>query len=320
MSLGNAIGVPFGQTIDNSIYTIAPGEILLHIDASDTSTLWKDQAGTVPLTDGNEYARRVDNKAFLYYEAYGLTNTTALGKFYISLADANGASPKWVTNATGANGYSALYFNGSGNGLYASMASLAEGAMFDPTGFFSGISAATSSSGYWQTWIVVKGVGTVSSEETVFFNTGKANVGCGYSSTEWSINLNGTDSQWEMNVDGNIKDSTVASNANFELWSFISPGGGGGNNAIYRNGDPSDGGTPAASVGSLMYNRVIGSNQDCSALSIGCHTNNAASTFSKNWNGYLFEMVVAYFNGTSVAGAPMVTGIDNYLMNKYNIS
>jgi hypothetical protein len=318
MSLGNAIGVPFGQTIDDSIYNIMPGEIHLHIDASDTSTLWKDQAGAVPLKNHNEYARRVDNKAFLYQEAYGMTTTTPLGKFYISLTDDNGGSPQWVQNASGANGYSALYFGGAAQGLYCSMASLAEGAVYDPTGFFSGFSASSTSSGYWQTWIVVKGTGTVSSEETVYCNTGNVNIGCGYADMEWSINLNGTDSQWEMNIGGNVKDSTVASNSNFELWTFKNPGGSGSNCFIYRNGDPSDGASPTATNGELIYNRVIGSNQDCAALSIGCHTNNAASTFSKNWNGYLFEMVVAYMNGTS--GAAMITNMDNYLMNKYNIS
>jgi len=317
MSLGNAIGIPFSPSAgDNSIYDLLGNKIVLHIDGSDTSTMWKDQAGTVPLTDSNEYARRVDNKAFLNQDAYGNTSTDPLGKFLISLADANGASPKWVTNASGANGYSALYFGGGSQGLYASMASLAEGAVYDPSGFLSGYSATSSGSGYWQTWIVIKGSGTVSSEETIFCEAIKENQGCAYANVEWSININGTDSQWEQSIDGNVKDSTVATTSNLELWTFSGPGGS-GNRRIYRNGDPSDGAAMADSnVGS--YRRVLGTNQDCAAMSIGCHVNNDASTFSKNWQGYLFEMVIANRSGTTYASE--ITAIDNYLMNKYNIS
>ena len=318
MSLGNAIGIPFNPSVgNNSIYEILGDRIVLHVDASDTSTLWKDQAGTTPLSNHNEYARRVDNKAFLYQSAYGNTSTNPLAKFYISVADSNANSPQWVQNASGVNGYSALYFGGGAQGLYASMASLAEGAVYDPTSGISGYSAESYGSGFWQTWIVLKGSGTVSSEETIFCEAMKnGGPACGNSDLEFSININGTDSQWEQKIGSNVKDSTVASTSNFELWTFKGPGVS-GNRVIYRNGDPSDGAT-MADTNISSYRRVVGASQDCTALSIGCNINNDASTFSKNWNGYLFEIVIAVRNATTYPSE--ITAMDNYLMNKYNIS
>ena len=319
MAIGNTIGAPFPQRIGKSIYNILPDDnIVLHIDASDSSTLWQAQNGTNPATDHNDYVRRVDNKAFLHQAAYGTTSTNPFGKFYISLADSDAGSPRLTMNASGANGYTALYFGGSAQGLYCSMASLAEGAVYDPTGSLSGYSDESPGSAFLQTWIVVKGTASVSSEETVFCEAMKTSAACGGSNTERSININGSDSQWEENLNGTVKDSTVASTSNFELWTFKNNTTSVCTNCsgLYRNGDTSDGVLNLAMVNVAQYRRVLGTNQDCTALSIGCHTNNDASTFSKHWDGYIFEMVAAVVNITDAQR----TAMDNYFLNKYNIS
>ena len=339
MSLGNAIGAPFGKAGDDlyNILRTPNGDLhytMLHYDFTDASTIYQDQAGTTRINANDQYIRHIFNKAT--YPAYeyvdpniggspfdsGLPgDDTAIGRHMVSIADSDAGSPQYKTNVDGI-GINGAYFNGSTNGMYCNSASLALGARREPNVFtILGGNTSTDRNSYF---IVLKGTGNVTSDETVFSHTGQtsaATCGGGTISNE-SLQLTASDDDydWIMNSGGSSVTHASGINAttDIELWTIYNDNAG-SVCGLYRNGDTSDGVANLSPTNYIINGLSLeGGGDACMSFALGCSVNNVPA-FSQHWEGYIFEILCVSDMGDA-AGLAKRTQIETFLKNKYNIS
>ena len=177
------------------------------------------------------------------------------------------------------------------------------------------------------TFIVLKGTGNVSSDETIYSKAGQvSSLTCGAateSSVEFRVTASDDDYDWIMTgASSQTNASGINATTNVELWTIYNMAAG-NNCAIYRNGDTSDGVTgiaPFTTVVSGVSMAGGAGGEDCNNVSLGCKVSNT-QTFSQHWEGYIFEILQMYEIDITVAGGlAQRTAIETFLKNKYNIS
>ena len=336
MSLGSSTGSPFNSGGGNDLYNIlrTPNgdqyTIMLHYDFTDNTTIYQDQAGTTRVDTNDQYIRHIKNKSV--YPAYeyvdpniggspfdsGLpSDNSPIGRHMVSIADSDAGSPQYKTNVDG-TGMNGAYFNGSTSGMYCNSASTALGARFAPSIFSAiGGNVVTDRQAYF---IVLKGTGNVSSDETVFSHTGQTTASaCGATVSNESLQLTASDDDydWIMNSGGSsvTNASNINATTNIELWTIYNDNAG-SICGLYRNGDTSDGVINLAPT-SYPINGVTlaGGGNACLSFALGCSVNNVPA-FSQHWEGHIFEILCI----SDLDTLTRRTEIETFLKNKYNIS
>tara|TARA_Y100001937_G_C7116894_1_gene330587 strand:+ start:389 stop:1396 length:1008 start_codon:yes stop_codon:yes gene_type:complete len=298
------------------------------LDFTDTGNLYQAQNGTSQVTTNDQYIRHVKNKVSFpgYSSSFtgGIsTSTLPVGSHFISLADNDTTAPQFKTNVH--NGLSAAYFDGDA-GLYCSGNSPAEGALLENPGcIFCGLSSNTTiSPEFISIWIIFKGTGNVSSDETLYSVSlpEAAGTGCGGTQNFYEFKLESSDDDYEF-IAGQEGGATTdfATNINattdVELWTYCGRNPSAGTARIYRDGDTSDGLSGQTASTEMMFNTSLGGlgTSNCQNHSLGCKVD-SSKTFSQHWTGHVFEYIAI----EGVVNDTIRELIDNYFKGKYNIS
>lgn len=173
------VGQSFGEEAFSPLSLFASGEKGVWYDPSDISTLWKDTAGTLPVTADGDAVARIDDKSgngfhatqatlgnrWIYRTGGGKPYLQNDGTRFFSVPEVKAVASDWsmvagVHIVSGGNGYQYLFDSPTGRLIFVARENGASLSYYDGVAF-RGAAHAVDDASEVLTWVATSGSGKV---------------------------------------------------------------------------------------------------------------------------------------------------------------